>query len=282
MESNQILQLYLCLLKPCRNLAIGKKIHEHIISSRTEWNVKLQTSLLNMYSKCGSMDDARSVFDSMEVRDVISWNAMIGGYAQNGNGKEALELFKQMEQEGIQPNNVTFVVILNACSHAGLVDEALHYFNVMKDRYQIVPDVIHYNCLVDTLSRAGRLEEAENLIRTMKQPNVVTWMALLGACRWNSDIERAERAAENALKLDPQDASVYVLLANIYAVAGRWDDEKEVRLRMERNGIKKIPGQTYYKFSCWTGMRSSTGDRRPVDVAVPCGRRFLSAVGSED
>ena len=202
-----------------------------------------------MYAKCGSMDDACSVFDSMQSRNVISWNAMIAGYAQNGNGKEALELFQQMQQEGVKPNSVTFVALLNACSHAGLVDEALHYFNAMNDQYQVLRDVTHYNCLVDVLGRAGRLEEAENLIRTMEQPNIVTWTTLLGACRWNNDIERAERAAENALKLDPKNASIYVLLANIYAVAGRWDDEKEVRFRMEREGIKKIPGQTWIEIN---------------------------------
>jgi len=154
-----------------------------------------------------------------------------------------------MQQEGIQPNSVTFLALLNACSHSGLVDEAIHYFNVMKDQYQILPDVSHYTCVVDTLGRAGRLEEAENLIKTMEQPDVVTWIALLGACRWNNDIERAERAAENALKLDPQNASIYVLLANIYSIAERWDDAAKVRLIMKEKGINKIPGQTWIEIN---------------------------------
>src|SRR6202041_1543521 len=116
--------------------------------------IEMRTCLLNMYAKCGSIDDARSVFDNMESRNVVSWNAMIAGYAQTGNGKDALELFKQMEKE-IQPNSVTLCALLNACSHAGLVDEALHYFNAMKDQYQVSADVSHYTCVVDTLGRAG-------------------------------------------------------------------------------------------------------------------------------
>ena len=163
----------------------------------------MRNSLLNMYSKCGSMNEAHSIFDNMESRNIITWNAMISGYGQNGDGKKSIELFEKMQQEGIQPNSITFVALLNACSHSGLVDEALNYFRSMKDKYQVLPDVTHYNCIVDTLARAGHLEEAENLINTMEQPDVVTWIALLGGCRWKNDIERAERAAENALKLDP-------------------------------------------------------------------------------
>ena len=159
---------------------LGKKIHSQINESGIEWNIEMKTSLLNMYSKCGSIDDARSIFDNMESKDIISWNAMISGYGQNGNSKEAIELFQQMQQSGIQPDSITFIALLNACSHAGLVDEALHYFNTMKDQYQITPDVTHYNCVVDTLGRAGRLEEAENLIKTMPQPDIITWITLLG------------------------------------------------------------------------------------------------------
>ena len=243
---------YTVALSACSDLvalSLGKEIHSQINQSGIEWKIEMKNSLLNMYAKCGSIDDARTVFDSIHSRNVVSWNAMITGYGQNGNAKEALGLFKQMENENIQPNSVTFGALLNACSHSGLKDESLHYLNVMKEKYEITPDVIHYNCVVDTLGRAGYLEESENLIKTMESPNAITWTALLGACRWNNDIERAERAAENALKLDPQNASVYVLLANIYAVAGRWDDEVKVRQRMKENGIKKIPGQTWIEIN---------------------------------
>ena len=243
---------YAIVLSACADLvalSLGKEVHSQINQSGIEWTTEMKNSLLNMYAKCGSMNDARTVFDSIHSRDVISWNAMITGYGQNGNGKEAIELFKQMEKEKIQPDSVTFAALLNACSHSGLKDESLHYLNVMKEKYEITPNVTHYNCVVDTLGRAGYLEESENLIKTMESPDIITWKTLLGACRWNNDIERAERAAENAFKLDPKDASVYVLLANIYAVAGRWEDEAKVRQRMKENGIKKIPGQTWIEIN---------------------------------
>jgi len=195
------------------------------------------------------MNEAQSIFDNMESRDIITWTTMISGYGQNGDGKKSIELFEKMETEGIQPDSITFVALLNACSHSGLVDEALNYFRSMKDKYQVLPDVTHYNCIVDTLARSGHLEEAENLINTMEQPNIVTWIALLGGCRWNNDIERAERAAENALKFDPKNASIYVLLSNIYSVAGRQDDVERVRSSMREKGIKKIPGQTWIEIN---------------------------------
>jgi pentatricopeptide repeat protein len=145
---------------------IGRQIHAHIFSSQTKLDIKLQSSLLNIYSKCGSIDEARSIFDNMQSKDIITWSAMIQGYGQNGSGKEALNLFEQMKQM-IHPNSITFVALLNAFSHAGLVDEVLKYFHAMKEEYKIIPENSHYNCVVDALSRAGRLEEAEILIGTM-------------------------------------------------------------------------------------------------------------------
>ena len=144
-----------------------------------------------------------------------------------------------MKNENVQPNSITFVSLLNACSHSGLVDETLQYFNIMKEKYGITPDVMHYTCLIDTLGRAGRLEEAENLIKTMKEPDIITWRTLLGACRWYNDIERAERAAENAIKLDSKNSHIYVLLSNIYSVAGRLEDEIKIRQRMKEMELRK-------------------------------------------
>ena len=243
---------YTIALSVCADLAalsLGREIHTQIDNSGIQWNIEMKNSLLNMYSKCGSMNEAQSIFDTMQSKDIISWNAMIAGYGQNGDARKALELFKEMEMQMVQPNSITFVALLNSFSHVGLVDEALQYFNYMKDKYGIQPDVSHYNCVIDSLGRAGRLEEAENLINTMEQPDAVSWTALLGACRWNNDIERAECAAENALKLDPNNASIYVLLSNIYSAANRWDDAAKVILRMKENGIKKIPGQTWIEIN---------------------------------
>jgi pentatricopeptide repeat protein len=168
---------------------------------------------------------------------------MIQGYGQSGNRKESLKLFEHMKQEMIHPNSVTFVALLNAFSHTGLVEEALKYFHDMKEEYKLKPHNSQYSYVVDALSCARCLEES--LIGTMDRLDEVTWMALLGSCRWISDIKRAERVAENIIKLDPHRPSTYVLLANIYAVAGHWDEVKAVRMRMKSNGIKKIPGQTW-------------------------------------
>ena len=198
-----------------------------------------------MYSKCGSLENARSIFDGMESKDIITWNAMIAAYGQHGNGKEALDLYHQMEEQGIIPDDITFVALLNGLSHSGMVDEALKCLESMWKQYGIKPNNQHYNCVVDALGRAGRLEEAEELIKRMEEPDEVTWTTLLGACRMAGDVERAERAATNALRLEPKKAAIYVLLANTYATAGRWEDVAKTRQRMKDNGIKKIPGQTW-------------------------------------
>uniref|UniRef100_UPI0040747504 Synthetic PPR-DYW protein n=1 Tax=synthetic construct TaxID=32630 RepID=UPI0040747504 len=234
------------VLSACANLGAleqGKQIHAYVIKSGFESDVFVGSALIDMYAKCGSIEDARKVFDKMPERDVVSWNAMIAAYAQHGHGKEALQLFQQMQQEGVKPSEVTFTSILSACSHAGLVDEGHHYFESMSPDYGITPRVEHYGCMVDLLGRAGRLDEAEDLIKSMPfQPNVVVWGTLLGACRVHGDVERGERAAERILELDPESAAPYVLLSNIYAAAGRWDEAAKVRKLMKERGVKKEPG----------------------------------------
>jgi pentatricopeptide repeat protein len=147
----------------------------------------------------------------MQSRNIITYNAIIEGYGENGNGKEVLKLFEQMKQENIHPNLGSLIVLLHAFDDAGLVEEAMKYFSDMKEDYKVVPKISHYNYVIDALSRAGYLEES--LIKTMEQPDVYTWTSLLGGCRWKNDIERAECAAENIIKLDPRRASTYALLA---------------------------------------------------------------------
>ena len=174
---------YTIALSICADLAalsLGREIHTQIDNSGIQWNIEMKNSLLNMYSKCGSMNEAQSIFDTMQSKNIVSWNAMIAGYGQNGDARKALEVFKEMEMQMVQPDSITFVALLNSFSHVGLVDEALQYFNYMKDKYGIQPDVSHYNCVIDSLGRAGRLEEAENLINTMEQPDAsfmdsITW-----------------------------------------------------------------------------------------------------------
>ena len=205
-------------------------------------------SLLNMYLKCGSIDEAESIFNKMKSRNVVSWNNMIEGYAHNGYGKKAIEIFKEMENQMIKPNSTTFINLLKACSANGLANEALYYLNIM-NQYEVIPDIIHYNDVIDALGRAGYIEEAENVIKTMKQQNIVTWENLLQGCYLNNDVERGESAAENALKLAPQNASIYMTLANIYSVAQRWDDVTKIMLKMKENNIKIILGNSWIEIN---------------------------------
>jgi len=175
----------------------GRCIHKQIISSDCKFDVFVACSLIDMYSKCGSIEDAQRVFNKLPTRNLVSWNAMLGGYAMHGHAKEALEHFQQMCQEGVEVDKVTFVSLLSACSHVGLVDEGLCYFESMGSVYRISAIAEHYACMVDLLGRAGQLQEAENLIDMMSfKPSAFVWKALLGACRIHGNVEMGERIAE--------------------------------------------------------------------------------------
>ena len=203
-------------------------------------------ALISMYSKCGSIRDARLVFDGMVIRDVISWTAMIGGLAMYGCGQVALQLFEQMKKEGVRPDSLTFVNVLSACSHTGLVDEGRRYFNTMSQDHCFLPTIVHYGCLVDLLGRAGHLDEAENIIKTMPlKADAAIWGTLLGACRLHGNVMLAERVADYSLKIEPQNVAVYVQLSNVYAEAGMWDSVAKVRKLMRERGVKKLPGRSW-------------------------------------
>ena len=246
MKPDQI--TYMSILNACvcpTALERGKEVHAHIIDSGYPCDVRVGNALVNMYAKCGSIGDARLVFDKMGKRDVITWNALIGGLALYGCGQEALQVFEQMK-EWAKPNLVTFVGVLSACSQAGLVDEGRCYFKAMSQDHGIKPSILHYGCLVDLLGRAGRLEEAENVIRSMPlKANAAIWGTLLGACRLHGNVVLAERAADCSLKIDPQNAGVYVLLSNVYAAAGMRDNVTKVRNLMRDRGVKKQPGRSW-------------------------------------
>nr|ADE77588.1 unknown [Picea sitchensis] len=179
----------------------------------------------------------------MSNKNVVSWNAMIVGYGMHGHGEDALVLFTQMQQRGVKPNEITFISVLSACSHAGLVDEGWKCYNCMTLDYAITPTVEHYACMVDLLGRAGHLNEAWDFIEKMPiEPGASVWGAFLGSCRIHCNIELGERVAELLLNLDPDNAGYYVLLSNIYAAAGRWDDVAKVRKMMKEKDVKKSPG----------------------------------------
>lgn len=224
----------------------GKRIHQQLVHAGYNLDVYLQSALVSMYAKCGSMDDASLVFNQMSERNVVSWTAIITGCAQHGRCREALEYFDQMKKQGIKPDKVTFTSVLSACTHVGLVEEGRKHFRSMYLDYGIKPMVEHYSCFVDLLGRAGHLEEAENVILSMPFiPGPSVWGALLSACRVHSDVERGERAAENVLKLDPDDDGAYVALSSIYAAAGRYEDAEKVRQVMEKRDVVKEPGQSW-------------------------------------
>jgi pentatricopeptide repeat protein len=185
----------------------GRRAHDQVIKSGWDSNVFVGNSLIHMYAKCGSLEDALKVFNKMPSRDVVTWNAMIGGYAIHGHGKEALKQFEQMCEEGVQPDDITFVCLLSACSHSGLVHEGLCFYSSMSTAYTISAKLKHYTCMVDLLGRAGHLHEAENMLKAMPcKPNAGVWRALLGACRIHGNVEMGERVAKQVLELEPENA----------------------------------------------------------------------------
>lgn len=224
-----------------------KEVHRHAREAGLESDLRVGSALIHMYAKSGCIDDAHLLFNRMEKRDVVTWTAMIGGLAQHGCGQEALELFRRMNAEGMQPSETTFVAVLSACSHAGLVEEGRRLFSAMSTQeYGITPNVVHCNCMVDLLGRAGHLEEAKRFIDIMPvEPDEATWGALLGACRTFANVELGELAARERVKLLPKDASTYVLLSNIYATAGKWEEVLAVRTQMQERGIRKQPGRSW-------------------------------------
>ncbi|KAJ7533971.1 hypothetical protein O6H91_13G073700 [Diphasiastrum complanatum] len=253
LKPNQI--TFVCVLDACASLAaleIGQEIHAAITEAGYEGHVSyydgqvvVGTALVNMYGKCGSVDEARSVFSRMRYRNVISWNAMILACAQNGQGEEALDLFNEMQHQGIKPDHITFLGVLAACSHTGQVDKARQFFQSMSKDHGIAQKVDHYVCLIDILGRAGHLGEAEQFINTMPIENASVWLCLLGACRVHGDVERGVRAANRVIKLDPENAAPYVLLSNILAAAGRWDDAKTLRCIWKTTSSKQQPERCY-------------------------------------
>eukprot|EP01018_Ginkgo_biloba_P038505 Gb_40040 [translate_table: standard] len=232
------------------DLKQGREIHDYLIRSGIESNILVDNALIDMYAKCGSIEDARKVFDKMFQKDVVSWTAMIAGYGLHGHGENALTLFYQMQQVDMKPDHITFVAVLSACSHAGLVDEGCQLFGCMCQDYSITPTMEHYACMVDLLGRSGHLDEAEEFIKNMPlEPNAGVWGTLLGACRNYRDLVVGERVAERLLKLEPETSGYYVLLSNIYAAAGMWDDVKRVRTIIRAKGLEKHPGCSWIEIN---------------------------------
>lgn len=224
-------------------LESGRWIHSYIENLGIKLNVQVGTALIDMYSKCGSLEDARLIFDKVNDKDVVAWNSMIVGYAMHGFTIDAIRLFNEMLRIGLKPTDITFIGILNACAHAGLVDEGWRFFNSMKDEHAIEPKVEHYGCMVNLLGRCGQVEEANKLIKNMKvQPDSVMWGTLLGACSLHGNIDLGEEIAEYLVSQNLANSGTYILLSNIYAAKGNWDGVAKVRTLMKDSGVQKEPG----------------------------------------
>ncbi|XP_039042701.1 pentatricopeptide repeat-containing protein At3g26782, mitochondrial-like [Hibiscus syriacus] len=222
----------------------ARALHVVIIRCLPESQLALDTAILYLYMKCGSLAYARKVFDIMKERNIISWSTMISGYGMHGYGREALRLFDQMKAL-MKPDHIAFVSILSACSHAGLITEGWECFNTMERDFGVKPKSEHYACMIDLLGRAGQLNQALEFIERMPvKPDAGVWGALLGACRIHSNIELAEVAAGSLLDLDAENPGRYVLLSNIYASLGKGTEAFRIRNLMKSRGVKKIVGQT--------------------------------------
>ncbi|GKV34987.1 hypothetical protein SLEP1_g43313 [Rubroshorea leprosula] len=233
-------------LMACVNLGTlgtGLWLHRLVSQQNLRDNVRVNNTLIDMYSRCGCIEFACQVFEKMPKRTLVSWNSIIIGFAVNGLAEKALEYFNLMQKEGIRPDGVSFTGALTACSHAGLVDEGLGYFDIMTSIYKISPRIEHYGCLVDLYSRSGKLEDALHVIENMPmKPNEVVLGSLLVACKTHGDVNLAESVLKHLVALDTNSDSNFVLISNIYAAAGRWDGASMVRRQMKDLGIQKRPG----------------------------------------
>lgn len=223
-------------------LNLGKQLHACIIRLRFDDNKFIASSLVDMYAKCGNIKKARYIFDKVEMRDMVSWTGIIMGCAIHGHALDAVSLFQQMLVDGVKPCYVSFMAVLTACSHAGLVDEGWKYFNSMERDFGIVPGLEHYAAVADLLGRAGRLEEAYDFISNMRvQPTGSVWSTLLAACRAHKNVELAEKVVDKIILVDPENTGAYALMSNIYSAAQRWKDAAKLRIHMRVRGLKKTP-----------------------------------------
>ncbi|KAL0908939.1 hypothetical protein M5K25_023453 [Dendrobium thyrsiflorum] len=232
------------VLSACAQLGsveVGERIGSYVESMSFNSSVYVNSALLDMYAKCGNIQKACRIFNEMSLKDIISWNSIIGGLAYNGLAEDAINLYYKMIEESLKPNEITFVGLLTACTHAGLVDLGLKLFRSMRSEHNIVPKVEHCACIVDLFCRSGRVEDAFKFICEMEMlPNVVIWGTLLSACRIHSNVELAKISMEKLLKLEPENSANYVLFSNLCADAGQWEEARSMRKLMKSKNVQKL------------------------------------------
>ncbi|KAJ8642695.1 hypothetical protein MRB53_004443 [Persea americana] len=237
---------YSSILSLCGDLPAigwGKQTHGCILKPGFDKDVVVGSALIDMYAKCGRLNDAHNVFNRLNVKTVVSWNTILVGYAQHGFGKEALGVFREIERDGIKPNDITFLGVLLACGHVGLVEDGQRYFDSMIKDHNIIPSVDHVACMVDLFARGGQVERAYEFIVSMPvEPDKVVWRSLLASCKTYKHLALGRYAAEQILRIDPEDVSAYIMLSSIYADAEMWDEMAQVRQTMKEKGLKKDPG----------------------------------------
>ncbi|KAI0492933.1 hypothetical protein KFK09_027209 [Dendrobium nobile] len=245
-ESLALVPLFnICASLPA--LELGEMFHTIVIKRSFSYcSVVLDSAMVDMYSKCGSLEDARSYFDRMDERNIVVWNSMITGYGKHGQSCEVFVLYRKMQEENVKPNGVTFLSLLSACSHGGLVEKGISCFITMLEEDEVEVRAEHYTCMVDLLGRAGFLKEAHEVINKMPmEPEVSTWGALLGACRLHKEVDFGRLAAEKLFELDSENSGHYILMANIYSSVAMWKEGDQIRELMKSRGVKKEPGVSW-------------------------------------
>ncbi|CAH8392404.1 unnamed protein product [Eruca vesicaria subsp. sativa] len=228
------------------SLGLGKQLHSLVIKRRFSCNTFVSNGLINMYSKCGDLDDSLSVFRRMSERNYVSWNSMIASFARHGHGLAALKLYEEMITQDVKPTDVTFLSLIHACSHVKLINKGQELLKEMQHVHGIEPRTAHYACIVDMLGRAGRLEEAKSFIDSMPmKPDSLVWQALLGACSFYGDTETGRYAAEQLFQSSPDSSAPHILMANIYSSRGQWKEREKTIKRMKAMGVSKETGVSW-------------------------------------
>lgn len=243
------------LLSACASIGaldVGKWVETYASQRSLQHDIFVATALVDMYAKCGSIDNALRVFEDMPIRNEVSWNAMIAALAFHGQPQDALSLFERMSREdgAPRPNDVTFVAVLSACVHAGLVNEGRRLFNVMGLSFGLTPKIEHYSCMVDLLARAGHIYEAWDFIERMpEKPDEIVLGALLGACQKRRNVEVSQRVTQLLLDIEPTNSGNYVISSKIYANLKMWDDSAKMRVLMRERGVNKTPGCSWIEIN---------------------------------
>ncbi|MBA0704262.1 hypothetical protein Golax_016532 [Gossypium laxum] len=268
------------ILSSCTHLAHlpqGHCLHSYMIRRESSLgrNLSLQNAFITMYARCGSMRNAEKIFETLTRRNIISWNAIITAYGMHGRGYDAILAFSQMLEDGFQPNEVTFISILSACSHSGMIEEGLQLFDSMVHDFNITPQLAHYGCVVDLLGRAGRLDKAREFIESMPiKPDASIWRSLLSAYRDHCYTKDAKAIFEKVVELDPMNPGNYVLLCNVYAAAGLWPEVSEMRRHLRAKGLRKPPGIS------WIIVRSQIHSFAAGDRSHPMADKIYANLNS--